>query len=110
MLDESARLDGCSGAGIFFRIIFPLITPITATIIIIHALGIWNDYLYPLIMLQSDAKKTLVIGLTSFSSKYMKQWDKLLAATVMVMAPILAVYVSMQRYIIAGLVSGAVKS
>lgn len=108
-LDESARIDGCTTLGIYRHIVFPLVAPMTATVVILNTFHVWNDYLYPLLMLQSEAKKTLVTGLTAFSTNHLKQWDKLLAATVLVVAPVLAVYVLMQRRIVSGMVAGAVK-
>lgn len=108
-LDESAIIDGCSTFGVYWHIVFPLIMPMTATVVILNTFRVWNDYLYPLLMLQSESKKTLVTGLTYFSTNHMKQWDKLLAATVLVIAPVFIVYVIMQRHIISGMVTGAVK-
>lgn len=108
-LDESAIIDGCSTFGIYWYIVFPLLAPMTATVVILNTFRVWNDYLYPLLMLQSESKKTLVTGLSYFSSNHMKQWDKLLAATVLVIAPVFTVYIAMQKYIISGMVTGAVK-
>lgn len=109
-LDEAARMDGCNSFGIFFRIIFPLIKPITATALIINAMSIWNDYLFPAIMIGSESKRTLIIGLTKFVTNYQKQWGRMLAATVMVITPILIVYIALQKYIIKGLTAGSVKA
>ena len=108
-LDESARIDGCSTFGIYWHIVFPLLGPMTATVVILNTFRVWNDYLYPLLMLQSESKRTLVTGLTTFCTNHLKQWDKLLAATVLVIAPVFVVYVIMQRRIISGMVTGAVK-
>lgn len=108
-LDESARIDGCGLFSIYRHIIFPLIAPMTATVVILNTFHVWNDYLYPLLILQSEAKKTLVTGLASFSNKHMQQWDKLLAATVLVVLPVMVVYGAMQRRIVSGMVTGAVK-
>lgn len=109
-LDESAKLDGCNTIKTFFWIIFPLAAPMTATVVIIETLFFWNDFLFPLIVLQSDNNRTLITGLVNFSATHLQQWDKLLAGTVMIELPILALYLILQRYIIDGLVTGAVKS
>lgn len=101
-LDEAARIDGCNSFSIFYRIIFPLIKPITATVLIINAMAIWNDYLFPAIMIGTEKKRTLIIGLITFTSTYSKQWGRMLAATVMVITPILIIYVILQKHIIKG--------
>jgi len=109
VLDESAKIDGCSTLRLFYTIIFPLALPMTATIIILNVLTVWNDYLFPMIMLTSMDKRTLVTGLVAFSAIRMKQWDKLLTGTILVALPILSLYIFMQRHIINGMVSGALK-
>jgi len=109
VLDESAKIDGCSSIRTFFTIIFPLALPMTATIIILNVLATWNDFLFPMVMLTSMEKRTLVTGLVAYAAARMKQWDRLLTGTFLIALPIITVYIFMQRHIINGMVTGALK-
>jgi raffinose/stachyose/melibiose transport system permease protein len=109
-LDESALLDGASIWGIFTKVIYPLVTPMTATIVVINSLWIWNDFLLPLLILnQSQRYWTLPLFQYNFRSTYFFDYNLAFASFLLSMLPMMAVYVFMQKYIISGLMQGAVK-
>jgi raffinose/stachyose/melibiose transport system permease protein len=109
-LEESAKIDGASEAGIFFKIVFPLLQSIIITVLILNGIWIWNDYLLPLLMLGSNgAVQTLPIAVTAFAGAYLKQWDLILTSTLIAMVPVIVLYLFAQRYIIKGMIDGAIK-
>jgi raffinose/stachyose/melibiose transport system permease protein len=109
-LEESATIDGCSQARTFFGIVFPLLQPIIITVLILNGIWIWNDYLLPLLMLgSSGAVQTIPIAVTSFAGAYLKQWDLILTSTLIAMLPVIVLYIFAQRYIIKGMIEGAIK-
>lgn len=108
-LDEAARIDGCSEFQAFFLIVFPLLGPVTASVVVIDALWIWNDFALPLVMLQSAENKTVTLVIYSFFGANSMRWDYALAGLTLSSLPILIFYVFMQKYIISGVVSGSVK-
>lgn len=109
-LEEAATIDGCSRPVMFFRIIFPLLTPIAVTVIILNGIWIWNDYLLPLLVLGSGNNiQTLPLAVAGFVGSFVRRWDLILTATLMTMLPVVLVFLILQRYIIKGIVEGAVK-
>ena len=109
-LEEAATIDGCSKPATFFRIVFPILTPITVTVIILNGIWIWNDYLLPLLVLGSgNSVQTLPLAVASFVGSFVKKWDLILTATMMTMLPIIIVFLILQKYIIKGMVEGSVK-
>lgn len=108
-IEESARIDGCSPFGVFWRIVFPLLKPITVTVIILNTLWIWNDYLLPLLVLQDAELRTIPLAASSFFAQYTKQWDMGLAALVLGITPIIVFFLFLQKHIIKGIASGSIK-
>jgi len=109
-LEEAATIDGCSKPTAFFRIVFPMLTPITVTIIILNSIWIWNDYLLPLLVLGSGNNiQTLPLAVANFVGSFVKRWDLILTATLMTMLPVVIVFLILQKHIIKGIVDGAVK-
>lgn len=109
-IDESATIDGASGFRLFFGVIFPLLKPVTATIIIIDVMWIWNDFLLPLLMVNgSPSTKTLTLAAYTFVGQYTSDWQYAMTAMVMAVLPSIVVFVFLQKYIIKGVVAGAVK-
>jgi raffinose/stachyose/melibiose transport system permease protein len=108
-LEEAAIIDGCSRFGVFWRIVFPLLKPITVTIVILNSLWIWNDYLLPSLVLQDPGLRTIPLATFFFFGQYTKQWDLALAALVLGIIPLLIFFFSMQRHIIKGITSGSIK-
>jgi raffinose/stachyose/melibiose transport system permease protein len=108
-IEESARIDGCSQFGVFWRIVFPLLKPITVTVIILNTLWIWNDYLLPLLVLQDAELRTIPLATSSFFAQYTKQWDMGLAALVLGITPVIIFFLFLQKHIIKGIAAGSIK-
>ncbi len=109
-LEEAATIDGCSYQRTFFQIVFPLLKPIIVTVLILNGIWIWNDYLLPLLVLGSNgAVQTIPIAVTAFAGAYLKQWDLILTSTLLAILPVIVLYLFAQRYIIKGMVEGAIK-
>lgn len=110
-LEEAAEVDGCTKFRTYRSVIFPLLAPLTATVIIINAFWIWNDFLLPLLILnKSETYWTLPLFQYNFKSQYSFNYNLAFASFVMTVIPIMLVYVFFQKQIIAGLTGGAVKS
>ncbi|PAE41403.1 carbohydrate ABC transporter permease [Bacillus sp. 7884-1] len=108
-LEEAAIIDGCSRFGVFWRIVFPLLKPITVTIVILNSLWIWNDFLLPSLVLQDPELRTIPLATFFFFGQYTKQWDLALAALVIGIIPLLIFFFTMQKHIIQGITSGSIK-
>jgi multiple sugar transport system permease protein len=109
-LDEAARLDGCSHWGIFWRVILPLSKPALAVVALFHFIYVWNDFLAPLIFLQHREQFTLALGLQLYQSKAGNTpWNLLMAASTMVMAPVLLLFLITQRSFVKGISSEGLK-
>ncbi|MBP3950021.1 carbohydrate ABC transporter permease [Bacillus suaedae] len=108
-VEESARIDGCTQFGVFWRIVFPLLKPITVTVVILNTLWIWNDYLLPLLVLQDASLRTIPLATSSFFAQYTKQWDMGLAALVLGITPIVIFFLFLQKHIIKGIAAGSIK-
>lgn len=107
-LDEAAAIDGASAFATFRRIIFPMLSPVTATVAIINALWIWNDYLLPSLVLTQE-QRTLPLRTFVFYGTYTSDYGLAMAGLVISIIPIILFYFLMQRQIIAGVSAGAVK-
>ena len=108
-LEEAAIVDGCSRFTIFWKIIFPLISPITATVAILNSLNIWNDFLIPLLLISSPAKRNIPNALFAFQGQYNTKWDMAFAALILSAIPILLFYILLQKKIIKGITQGSIK-
>jgi raffinose/stachyose/melibiose transport system permease protein len=108
-IEESARIDGATEFGVFWRIVFPLLKPITVTVIILNTLWIWNDYLLPLLVLTDAELRTIPLATSSFFAQYTKQWDMGLAALVLGITPVIIFFLFLQKHIIKGIASGSIK-
>jgi len=108
-IEEAAVVDGCTPYGVFWKIVFPLLKPMTITMLLLNSLWIWNDFLLPLLVLHSADIRTIPLQTYSFFGQYTKQWDLALAGLVLGVAPMVAFFLLMQKHIIAGISAGAVK-
>lgn len=108
-LEEAAEIDGCTRWQTFWRIVFPLLKPTIATVAIINAMAFWNDYLLPSLVLGRKELYTLPIATQAFYGTYSTDIGLVMAALLLAMLPILVLYVFLQKYIVAGVTSGAVK-
>ena len=102
-LDEAARVDGASNFLIYGRILLPLSEPVAATVAIFSFIYNWNDFFTPLIYLQSPRNWTMAIGLQSFKDLYSTSWNLMMAASTVMIAPLLALFFAAQRYFTSGI-------
>jgi raffinose/stachyose/melibiose transport system permease protein len=108
-LDEAAGMDGASAFRTFRSIIFPMLGPVTATVAIINALWIWNDFLLPSVVLLENDQKTLPLRTFVFYGNYTSDYGLAMAGLLISILPIVIFYFAMQKRIIAGISAGAVK-
>ena len=108
-LEEAALIDGCSRWQTFWKIVFPLLKPTVATVAIIDAMAFWNDYLLPSLVLTKKELYTIPIATQAFYGTYSTDIGLVMAALLLAMLPILILYVFLQRFIVEGVTSGAVK-
>jgi multiple sugar transport system permease protein len=106
---ESARMDGASEWRILRSIVFPIAGPGMATLAIFTFIGAWNDFLWPLIVTNSDSMRTLPVGLALLARRNTVVWGQTMAGTVVAVAPLVVVFLVLQRRFIEGLTAGAVK-
>ena len=109
-LEDAALIDGAGRLSIYWRIILPLSKPALAALAIFAFLHSWNDFLWPLIVIDDDALKTLPVGLATFEGQYGTEWSLLMAASVVVMIPVLIVFILGQRYFIRGILLSGLKA
>jgi multiple sugar transport system permease protein len=102
-LDEAARIDGASNYRVYWQIILPLAKPALATVMIFSIINHWNEFILPLIYLHSTDKWTMAIGLQGFSDLYATQWHWLMAASTMMVLPLIILFFSAQRYYLEGI-------
>ena len=108
-IEEAAKIDGCTEFKAFWRVVFPLLGPCTASLVVLNGLGIWNDFLMPYLALPSDQAKTITVAVYSFVGQYTARWDIVFAGTLISLVPALIIYVSLQKYFVKGIMSGAAK-
>jgi raffinose/stachyose/melibiose transport system permease protein len=105
-LEEAASIDGAGQFFAFFRVVFPLLKPITATILILDALWLWNDFLLPLVVVKQG---TLQLEQLHFYGMFLREYGPAAASLILSAAPIIVLYLLLQKYIIKGIAAGAVK-
>lgn len=108
-LDEAAVIDGCTGFTLFRRIIFPLLKPTTITVAMLNFIWVWNDFQYPMYLVNTSTKWTLPMSVYSFYGQYNRSWHLVCADMVLVSLPVIIIYLLAQKHIIAGMTAGAVK-
>ena len=109
-LEEAASIDGCRPEQVFFKVIFPLLTPVITTVTILNGMWIWNDYLLPSMMLGQNGKvKTLPVAVQAFVGSYVKQWNLILTAALLAIIPMVVLFLFAQKQIMEGMIEGAVK-
>ncbi|MFD1956528.1 carbohydrate ABC transporter permease [Paenibacillus thailandensis] len=108
-LEEAALIDGCNRRQTFFKIVLPVLVPTTVTIAILNVLWIWNDFLLPSLVLIEAVQRTLPLSTFYFSGTYTSDYGPLMASLLLSIAPVIAVYLFAQKYIIEGVMQGSVK-
>jgi multiple sugar transport system permease protein len=100
---DAARIDGMSEYGIYFRLMLPLSRPALATLTIFSAVFVWNDYMGPLIYLHSDKNKTIQLGLRMFIQQYSADYALIMAASLVSLIPVMALFLIFQRFFVEGI-------
>lgn len=108
-LINAGRIDGASEYGIFFKIILPVMKPAFAAMAILNTMGAWNNLLWPLLVLKTDTKFTLPIGLNTLLTPYGNNYDLLIVGSFFSVIPVLIIFLCFQKYFIDGMTAGAVK-
>ena len=108
-LEEAASIDGCSVIPRFFKIVLPLLKPVISTVVIIVTLNVWNEFMTPLLFLQSRENDVILQEVTRNIGQFATDWTALYPMLMLGVAPLMIFYVFMQKYIIAGVAAGAVK-
>lgn len=109
-LDEAARVDRASSFTIFRKIILPLVIPGIAAVAIFVLINGWNEYMYSSVLISKDSLKTLTVGIVSLNTQNQVHWNDMMAASTMSCIPLIILFMCFQKYFIAGMTSGAVKS
>ncbi len=108
-LDESALIDGSTSLDLFLKIVFPLLKPVTITIMIINFMGAWNNFIIPLYVLNRSDMWPMTLAIYNFYGRRMAEWQLVNADVVLTVAPVVLLYILGQRYIISGMTAGAIK-
>jgi raffinose/stachyose/melibiose transport system permease protein len=109
-LDESAAIDGAKPLRAFFQVIFPLLKPVTVSVIVLNVMWMWNDFLLPLLVLSGEKKAmTLQLAAYNFFGQYKIEWHYAMAGVLLTITPAVIFYLLLQKQIIKGMVAGAVK-
>jgi raffinose/stachyose/melibiose transport system permease protein len=108
-LDEAAAMDGCGYLRFVVQVVLPLAQPAIATVVVLHAIGIWNELIAATIYLPNEDLYPVTRGLTFFQGVYGYNWPTLAAAVMILTIPMVILYIFLQRYLISGLTAGAVK-
>ncbi|MBB6182480.1 carbohydrate ABC transporter permease [Pseudorhizobium flavum] len=108
-LEEAAMVDGCTRLGAFLRVVLPLSVPGLVTVAIFAFLLSWTDYTFALVMIGSDANKTVPLGLASMIGAFDLRWGDVMAGSTLIAMPLFAAFLALQRYFVQGLTAGAVK-
>ncbi len=108
-LEYAARIDGCNELSIYRNVIIPLSMPSIALVTIYNVVPIWNDFFFPMVIISSDNKRTVPLGVSSFFGQYQIAWDLVFTALTIAIIPMIVVYLFMSNYFIRGMTAGAVK-
>ena len=106
---EAARIDGCSEYRTFFTIVLPMLRPTIGAFLLISFLNTWNNFIWPQVVLQSGAKQPLSVAIAQLKSVYAQDYGLLMAGTLLSIAPVLVLFLLLQREYISGLTAGAIK-
>lgn len=108
-LEESAVIDGCSYFEAFWKITFPLMGPVTASVVILQGLGMWNNYAQAVFFLQDRAHRNIPLAVSLFFQQYGADWPSMAAAALIGLLPAVILFLLFQRYFISGITTGAIK-
>jgi raffinose/stachyose/melibiose transport system permease protein len=108
-LEEAATIDGCNKLMVFWKIVFPMLKPTTATVMILDVIWIWNDYLLPSLVISSKDLRTIPLSTASFFGQFTIEWNLAMAGLMLTIIPVVIFYLSAQKFIVKGVAAGAVK-
>ncbi|AJY75434.1 carbohydrate ABC transporter permease [Paenibacillus beijingensis] len=108
-VEESAIIDGCTPFTAFWRVTFHFLRPVTAAVVILQGLAVWNNYGQAVFFLQRESMRTIPLAVSMFFQQYGAQWNLMAAASVIGLAPAVAAFLLFQKYFIKGITAGAVK-
>lgn len=108
-IDEAAMIDGCRPFTMIVRVLLPILKPITVTNIVITAISCWNDFMVPLFYLGSAQKWTVTLSVYNFFGMFARNWNYVFAVLTLTVLPIIILFLFLQKYIVSGMTSGAVK-
>ncbi|WP_213525065.1 carbohydrate ABC transporter permease [Paenibacillus sp. J31TS4] len=108
-LDQSARMDGCNGFQVYYKIVLPLMRPALATVSIVDLIGIWNDFFYPLIFIKSTELGTIPLGMLTLFGEHDTDWNLLFCGLTLSSLPMILAFLFASRQFIEGMTTGAVK-
>lgn len=109
-LEESAYVDGAGTFTTFFRIVLPLLQTMIITVVILHTMWVWNDFLLPLLVISDSSLYTIPLGVFNFFGRHQDRWDTALATLTMGMTPLIVFFLFLQKYIISGVTAGSIKA
>lgn len=108
-LEEASELDGCGRFGTLWRVMLPLTLPGLVTATIFTFIAAWNEYVVALTLMLDDAKKPLTVGINSYVTGYEQNWDQLFGASIIAIVPVVVLFALIEKHLVGGLTSGAVK-
>jgi multiple sugar transport system permease protein len=106
---DAARIDGAGELRTYVSVVLPTCMPVLVTLAVFTFLGSWNDFLWPLVILADDERWTLPVALATLSGEHVQDTELMMAGAVLTVMPVIALFVSLQRYYVAGILSGALK-
>lgn len=104
--EESAQLDGCGPFVAFWQVVFPLLRPVTVTVLILNGIGMYNDFFTPLLYLSGSGQQTVTVAITSFVGVYVTQWPVVFGGMLLASIPVLIAFIAAQKQIIGGFAGG----
>jgi raffinose/stachyose/melibiose transport system permease protein len=108
-IEEAARIDGCGPVHTFFSITLPLLRPVVATLAVMNSIGLWNDFLTPLMFLQRRSSRTIMLAVSSNIGRFSVNWADMFPMLLLGVLPLIIFYLLMQKYIIKGIAAGSIK-
>lgn len=109
VLDEAARIDGCTTVGVIFRVVLPIALPGIATVVITTFIATWEEYFFASVLMTSEKLKTVQVGLSSFFGEYASDWGMIMAAATVATIPTVVLFSVVQKRLVAGMAAGSVK-
>lgn len=109
-LEEAARIDGCNTTQTFLYVVFPILKPVTITVLILNGIWIWNDFLLPLLVIgKGTENQTIPLAIANYAGAFVTEYHYLLTAVLLAMLPVLILFLIAQKHIIKGMVAGSIK-